>query len=69
MNFSFKWRHQDGSTIELNPSDWTSDDPFKADWLSKMNQLHGSAPTIPPVVRAWLQEHCELITFSGPVLD
>jgi hypothetical protein len=33
-----------------------------------MLQAHDSAQTIPPSVRARLQEHCPLIAFSGPVL-
>jgi hypothetical protein len=39
MNFCFKWRHRDGSTVEFSPAGWASDDPPKVDWLSKMDQL------------------------------
>lgn len=67
VNFSFKWRHRDGSTIEFNPMGWTSDDPLKADWLSKMNQLSSAGPAITPVIRTWLQNECELISVSGPI--
>ena len=63
-NFSFKWRHQDGSIVEFNPSGWASDDPLKADWLLKMNELCSSKPAICPVVRFWLREYCELIDFQ-----
>ena len=63
-NFSFKWRHQDGSTVEFNPSGWASDDPLKADWLLKMNELCSSKPAICPIVRLWLREYCELIDFQ-----
>src|SRR4029077_2447005 len=35
VNFCFKWRHRDGSTIEFSANGWSSDDPAKADWLSK----------------------------------
>jgi hypothetical protein len=63
-NFCFKWRHQDGSTVEFNPSGWASDDPLKADWLSKMNELCSSKPAICPMVRLWLREYCELIDFQ-----
>jgi hypothetical protein len=62
-SFCFKWRHQDGSTVEFNPSGWASDDPLKADWLLKMNGLCSSRPTICPAVRFWLREYCELIDF------
>ena len=58
VNFCFKWRHRDGSTVEFKPTGWTSDDPLKADWLSKTNQLY-SSPGIPPGIRNWLQEECE----------
>jgi hypothetical protein len=61
VNICFKWRHRDGSIIELNSNGWTSSDPNKADWLSKMNELYSSNPGIPPVIRNWLQHECELI--------
>jgi hypothetical protein len=66
VNFCFKWRHRDGSTVEFDPNGWNSNDPIKADWLSQMNQLYGSSPGIPPAIRNWLQEECELIDISGP---
>jgi hypothetical protein len=62
-DFCFKWSHQDGSTVEFNPSGWASDDPLKADWLLKMNELCSSKPAICPIVRFWLREYCELIDF------
>jgi hypothetical protein len=55
-----------GSTVEVNPTGWSCDDPLKADWLSKMNQLCSSSPGIAPGIRNWLQEECELIDVSGP---
>jgi hypothetical protein len=61
VNFCFKWRHRNGSTVEFNPNGWICDDPIIADWLSKMNQLYSSTPGISPAVRNWLQEECELI--------
>jgi hypothetical protein len=66
VNFCFKWRHRGGSTVELNPNGWISDDPIIADWLSKMNQLHGSNSDIPTVIRNWLKEECELIDVRAP---
>jgi hypothetical protein len=63
-NFCFKWRHQDGSTVEFNPSGWASDDPLKADWLLKMNELCSSKPAICPIVRFWFREYYELIDFQ-----
>jgi hypothetical protein len=46
-----------------------SDDPGKADWLTKMNQLSSSAPAIAPGIRIWLQQYCELIEFRGPAAE
>ena len=69
MNLAFKWRHRDGSIVEFDRTGWTSDDPQKADCLAKMNQLSSSRPAISPGVRVWLQEHCELLGFSGPVVE
>src|ERR1700756_3542798 len=63
-DFRIKWRHQDGSTIEFSPRGWASDDPWKARWLFKMNDLCSSSPAICPVVRSWLREYCELIDFQ-----
>jgi hypothetical protein len=62
VNFCFKWRHRDGSTVEFSPTKgWTSDDPMKTERLSKLNQLSSATPVIPPSVLNWLQEECELI--------
>jgi hypothetical protein len=69
MNFRFKWRHQDGSTVEFSASGWASDDPLKLDLLSKMNGLCPSGLPIAPAVRSWLLDECKLIEFSGPELD
>jgi hypothetical protein len=63
MNFAFKWKHQDGSIVEFSPAGWRFDDPAKADWLTKMNQLSSSATAIAPAIRTWLQQYCELIEF------
>jgi hypothetical protein len=68
VNFCFKWRHRDGSTVEFSPNGWISDDPIKADWLSRMNQLYGCGPGIPPGVLNWLRNECELIEVNGPSL-
>jgi hypothetical protein len=64
MNFAFRWRHQDGSVVEFTMAGWRSDDPRKASWLSRMNQLYSLSPAIPPVVRNWLQLECELVEFT-----
>ena len=66
VNFYFKWTHRDGSAIEFSANGWSSDDPEKADWLSKMNELHGCLPKIPTIIRDWLKQECELIGVRGP---
>jgi hypothetical protein len=66
VKFYLKWKHRDGSTIEFSPAGWSSNDPIKTDWLTKMSQLSSSAPSIPPVIRSWIQEECELIAFGEP---
>ena len=68
MNFYFRWKHRDGSTVEFSPAGWASDDPLKADWLLKMNELSSSGPAICPATRVWLQNECELVKVSGPVV-
>lgn len=65
MNFAFKWKHRDGSIVEFSAKGWKSDDPGKADRLTKINQLNSSAPAIAPGIRNWLQQYCELIEFRG----
>jgi hypothetical protein len=52
--------------LEFGPTGWTSDDPQKIDCLLKSYQPSGSGVAIPPDVRKWLQEECELTDFSGP---
>ncbi|HEU5238943.1 MAG TPA: hypothetical protein VFU37_17565 [Pyrinomonadaceae bacterium] len=52
--------------LEFGSNGWRSDDPEKVDWLSKMDQLHGSKQDIPTVIRDWLKRECELIGVSGP---
>ena len=66
VKYYLKWRHRDGSTIEFSPAGWTSNDPLKTDWLTKMSQLPSSVPSIPPVIRTWIREECELISFGEP---
>jgi hypothetical protein len=65
FSFSFRWKHEDGSVVEFTDMGWTSDDPQKTDWLMKMNSLCSSTPSIAPGIRAWLDRHCELISFRG----
>ena len=64
VKFYLKWRHRDGSIIEFSQAGWTSNDPIKADWLTKMSEPSSSAPSIPPVIRNWLQKECELIALA-----
>ena len=63
MNFTFKWKHRDGSIVEFSAVGWMSDDPAKANWLTKMNHLSSSPTAITPGIRIWLQQYCELIEF------
>jgi hypothetical protein len=65
MDFAFKWKHKDGSIVEFSAAGWRSDDPEKAEWLIKMNQLTSSTPAIAPGIRIWLQQYCDLIEFRG----
>jgi hypothetical protein len=65
MNLCFKWRRRDGSTVEFSPTKgWTSDDPAKNEWLSKLNETFSATPVIPPSVLNWLQQECQLIEFD-----
>jgi hypothetical protein len=66
VKFYLKWRHHDGSAIEFSPAGWNSDDPQKASWLRKMDQLSSSVPSIPPAIRNWLKQECELVAFGEP---
>ncbi|PWT87074.1 MAG: hypothetical protein C5B58_00345 [Acidobacteria bacterium] len=65
------WRHWDGSIVEFYDTGWRSTDPEKSEWLTKMNWLCSTAPAIPPVIKMWLEDNCELIGFFdsqvGPV--
>jgi hypothetical protein len=66
MKFLAKWRHSDGSVVEFSETGWRSADSEKDDWLNKMSRLCSTAPAIPPVIRMWLEENCELIDFQSP---
>ena len=66
VKFYLKWRHRDGSVIEFSPAGWNSDDPQKASWLRKMDQLSSSVPSIPPGIRNWLKQECELVALGEP---
>ena len=61
VNFSFTWRHWDGSLVTFSPGGWTSSDPEKAAWLNAMSDLTSSEPVAPPLVRIWLAEECQLV--------
>jgi hypothetical protein len=66
MKLLATWRHSDGSLVEFSEIGWRSTDPEKSDWLVKMSELCSAAPVIPPVIRMWLEENCELIGLEGP---
>ncbi len=57
MNFAFKWKHLDGSMVELSETGWTSDDPDEAGWLTKMNDLSSAETGVAPGIRIWLQQY------------
>jgi hypothetical protein len=61
VKFRFTWRHMDESTITFGPDGWTSTDSDKEAWLNTMSRLTSSKPTVPPLVRIWLAEECQLV--------
>jgi hypothetical protein len=65
MKFLITWRHWDGSLVEFSEIGWRSADPEKSDWLLRMSSLCSTAPAIPPLIRMWLEENCELIDLQG----
>jgi hypothetical protein len=60
------WRRSDGLLVQFSETGWRSTDPGKNDWLVKMSKLCSAAPVIPPVIKMWLEEYCELIGLEGP---
>ena len=66
--FLFIWRHTDGSIVTFSHDGWACTDPEKATWLNSMNHLTSSVPTITPLVRLWVQEHCHLVEGRAPDL-
>jgi hypothetical protein len=66
MNFTFTWKHQDGSTVVFSKDGWKSDDVGKTKWLMQMSDRHSSGPTVSRAIRAWLEAHCQLIAFRVP---
>src|SRR6202008_5015374 len=65
VNFSFTWRHRDGSVVTFSPDGWTASDPEKAAWLNAMSQLTSSQPVAPPLVRIWLLGEGQLVEVQG----
>ena len=65
MNFALKWKHLDGSMVEFSETGWRSDDPEKAGWLTKMNDLSSAETEIAPGVRICLQQYGNLVEFRG----
>jgi hypothetical protein len=65
MNFALKWKHLDGSMVEFSETGWRSDDPEKAGWLTKMNDLSSAETGIAPGVRICLQQYGNLVEFRG----
>ena len=65
MNFSFTWKHHDGSMVVFSKDGWKSNDAEKTKWLMQMSDLRSSS-LISPAIRAWLEAHCQLIAFHGP---
>jgi hypothetical protein len=61
MKLLATWRRSDGSLVQFSETGWRSTDPEKNEWLVKMSELYSTAPVIPPVIRMWLEEYCELI--------
>jgi hypothetical protein len=66
MNFLFRWKHNDGSVVEFSEKGWKADDPQKSAWLTKMSDLCSNSPVLPPAIRVWLRENCQLVEFTGP---
>lgn len=65
MRFTVTWRHADGSLVEFSETGWKSADTEKSDWLTRMSNLCSTVPTIPPVIKQWLEENCELVEVQG----
>jgi hypothetical protein len=51
--------------VEFSEAGWKSADTQKSDWLTTMSGLSSTAPAIPPVIRLWLEENCELLDFQA----
>jgi hypothetical protein len=65
MSFQFRWRHKDGSIVELSEKGWTADDPEKDAWLNKMSAGCSPSPALTLGIRIWLRRNCELVESRG----
>jgi hypothetical protein len=52
--------------VEFSKDGWKTDDAEKTKWLMQMSDLCSLSPALSPAIRAWLEERCELLAFSGP---
>jgi hypothetical protein len=55
MSFTFKWKHKDGSIVELSESGWRAEDPKRSARLRKMS----SYSVLTRAMKVWLQKNCK----------
>jgi hypothetical protein len=63
MSFTFKWKHKDGSIVELSERGWRAQDPKRSAWLRKMSAHCGSSSVLTRAMKVWLQKNCKPVDF------
>jgi hypothetical protein len=63
MSVTFKWKHKDGSIVELSESGWRAEDPKRSARLSKMSAHCRSSPVLTRTTKVWLQKNCKPVDF------
>jgi hypothetical protein len=71
MTFHRRWKHKDGSMVELSEKGWRADDPEKGAWLNKMSAGCSASAALTLAIKIWLQRNCEVVESRrlNPVRD
>jgi len=62
-------QYSDGSIAEFSEASSKSADTEKNDRLTTISDVGSTAPEIPPVIKPWLEEKCELLDSSDLLVN
>jgi hypothetical protein len=69
MRFMATLQYSDGSIREFSEAGSKSANTERNDWLTTISDVGSTAPEIPPVIKPWLEEKCELLDSSDLLVN